>query len=171
MDIEPKTACHIICDNKLTPLNTTMGDEMRRLETFRHWPKPHIVSPQSLAQAGFYYVNHDDRVQCAFCLGNIYNWRQGDNAMEEHRRLRPNCSFIKRVANRYKCINCLHAEVEVAFIPCLHVNSCQKCSEIMTNCVVCNEGIKSTLKLRFCHEKETFPSSVEQCDSAHHLTV
>lgn len=165
MDNTTKSACITISSNKLIPLNQTMGDEMRRLETFRHWPKPHIVRPQSLAQAGFYYMNREDYVQCAFCLGSIFNWVEGDNAMEEHRRLYPNCRFIKRVGNRYKCMKCLNAEVEVVFIPCLHMNCCQLCSEKMTNCLVCNQGIKSSLKVRFCHEKETVPSNVEQCDT------
>ena len=164
MDIGPTTACATISGNELLPLNAAMGDEIRRLETFKHWPKPHIVTAQSLAQAGFYYTNRNDIVECAFCLGKIYNWKVGDNAVEEHRRLFPNCSFIKRVANRYKCIICLENEIEVAFIPCLHMVCCEKCSENLTNCLICGEGVKSALKLRFCHDIERFPSKVEQCD-------
>ena len=172
MDVIPtekllSTACATINDKEmdsLIPLNSTMGDEIRRLETFKRWPKSHIVKPQSLAQAGFYYTNRDDYVQCAYCLGSIYNWMLGDNAMEEHRRLFPNCGFVKRVGNRYKCIKCLHAEVDVVFIPCLHITCCSKCAVTMTNCLMCREGIKSNLKVRFCHDKETFPSCAEQCD-------
>lgn len=165
MDIGPTTACHVIHDDKLTAMNSTMSDEMRRLETFKHWPKPHIVTPAALAEAGLYYLNRDDYVQCAFCMGSIYNWVKGDNAMEEHRRLYPHCSFIKRAANRYKCINCLHADVEVVFIPCLHITCCQKCAEKMTNCFMCREGIKSSLKVRFCQDKGTVFPKVEQWDS------
>ncbi len=152
-----------IDSNKLIPLNKAMGDEMSRLETFKHWPKPHIVSSMELARAGLYYLNRDDHVQCAFCLGSIYNWVHGDNAMEEHRRLNPNCRFIKRVGNRYRCIKCHHAEVEVVFIPCLHITCCSRCAEKMTNCLMCREGIKSNLKLRFCYDKKIIPESLEQC--------
>ncbi len=163
------SACFIIpdkvSDNKLIPLNTSMGDEITRLGTFRHWPKPQIVSASALAEAGLYYMNRDDYVQCAYCLGCMHNWMYGDNAMEEHRRLYPNCRFVKRVGNRYKCSKCLHAEVETVFIPCLHITCCQKCAETMTNCLVCKQGIKSSLKVRFCHDKEKLSSSLEQCDS------
>lgn len=164
MDNTITSACLTIPHNNLIPLNKTMGDEMRRLDTFKHWPKPHIVKPHALAQAGFYYLNRDDYVQCAYCLGTIYNWIDGDNAMEEHRRLNPTCSFIKRVAPRYKCVKCCVADVEVVNIPCLHINCCQKCTEKLTNCLVCKQGIKSSLKVRFSHENETFTSRVDQCD-------
>lgn len=161
------SACLKTSDKKLQPLNATMREEIRRLETFRHWPKPHIVSPKALAEAGLYYLNRDDYVQCAFCLGIIHNWIDGDNAMEEHRRLYPNCCFVKRIAYRYKCVKCLQSDVDIVFIPCLHINTCHKCSDKMSNCIVCNQGIKSTLKVRFSHEKETILSStLEQCDSA-----
>ena len=172
MDVIPtekmvSAACAVIdnTSNHLNPLNPTMGDEMDRLGTFKHWPKSHIVSPLTLARAGLYYINRADYVQCAYCLGSIFNWMLGDNAMEEHRRLYPNCRFIKSVGNRYKCIKCLHADVEVVFIPCLHITCCSRCAEKMTNCQMCREGIKSNLKVRFCHDKEIVPGSVEQCDS------
>ena len=162
-------ACGVIHDSKptsdkLIAMNTTMADEMDRLETFKHWPKPHIVSPMALARAGLYYTNRDDYVQCAYCLGNLFNWMVGDNAMEEHRRHFPDCRFIKRVGNRYKCMKCLRAEVEVVFVPCLHITCCSRCAETMKTCPVCRDGIKSSFKVRFCHNNETFPGRIEQCD-------
>jgi len=36
--------------------------EALRLDTFRNWPIPHIVSPQRLAKAGFFYQGTGDQV-------------------------------------------------------------------------------------------------------------
>lgn len=49
------------------------------------------ISPQSLAKAGFYYLNRSDQVMCAWCKGVIAQWEKQDNAFQEHRRFFPNC--------------------------------------------------------------------------------
>ena len=147
---------------EVTAMNSVMKDEFQRFETFKKWPKSHIVTPSSLAQAGLYYLNRDDYVQCAFCLGTMHNWRKGDNAIEEHRRHHPHCSFIKQISIRYKCITCIHADVQVVFFPCLHIICCDSCAAKIKQCIVCQQGIKSYLKIRFDYGKER---RVEQCDA------
>lgn len=39
-----------------------MYDEQMRLNTYSNWPVPFIVTPESLAKAGFYYVQQGDKV-------------------------------------------------------------------------------------------------------------
>jgi hypothetical protein len=64
-----------------------------RLKTFRHWPVTARIFKESLAEAGFFYFNDRDRVQCAFCLVVIGDWQYGDDAMTQHRRQNPRCPF------------------------------------------------------------------------------
>ncbi|KAL7737922.1 hypothetical protein ACLKA6_006292 [Drosophila palustris] len=68
--------------------------ESNRLETFKDWPNPNIT-PQSLAKAGFYYLNQSDHVKCVWCKGVIAQWEKNDNAFEEHRRFFPNCPRVQ----------------------------------------------------------------------------
>ncbi|XP_039956744.1 death-associated inhibitor of apoptosis 2 [Bactrocera tryoni] len=68
--------------------------EANRLATFKNWPNPNI-SPQSLAKAGFYYLNRSDQVKCAWCKGIIAMWEEQDDAFEEHKRFFPNCPRVQ----------------------------------------------------------------------------
>ena len=54
--------------------NSPYNRVQARLRTFRNWSACHIVRPQSLAEAGFIFVNDRDRVQCVFCPGGVLNW-------------------------------------------------------------------------------------------------
>ncbi|XP_036333865.1 death-associated inhibitor of apoptosis 2 [Rhagoletis pomonella] len=68
--------------------------EWKRLATFKNWPNPNI-SPQSLAKAGFYYLNRSDQVKCAWCKGIIAKWEEQDDAFEEHKRFFPECPRVQ----------------------------------------------------------------------------
>ncbi|XP_063234033.1 baculoviral IAP repeat-containing protein 7-A-like [Bacillus rossius redtenbacheri] len=72
--------------------------ESSRLDSFRSWPVPHIVAPEELVRAGFYYLQEDDKVQCVFCSGVIHNWEAGDSPVEEHRRHFPTCPSLFKPA-------------------------------------------------------------------------
>ncbi|XP_050443226.1 baculoviral IAP repeat-containing protein 7-like [Adelges cooleyi] len=69
-------------------------NESNRLATFTGWPISFIITPKSLASAGFYYTKHTDKVKCAFCNICICRWEFGDNAIDEHKRHNPNCNFV-----------------------------------------------------------------------------
>ncbi|OTF76676.1 baculoviral IAP repeat-containing protein 3-like protein [Euroglyphus maynei] len=75
-----------------------MRFERLRMVTYilydHQWPKMDIISPASLARAGFFYYKNDT-VCCAFCRGKVRNWEEGDLAMEEHKRHFPNCQFVQ----------------------------------------------------------------------------
>ncbi|XP_037953728.1 uncharacterized protein LOC119683913 [Teleopsis dalmanni] len=68
--------------------------EANRLATFTNWPNPNI-SPESLAKAGFFYLNRSDEVKCAWCKGVIARWEKQDNAFQEHKRFFPNCPRVQ----------------------------------------------------------------------------
>ncbi|XP_060853889.1 baculoviral IAP repeat-containing protein 2-like isoform X2 [Rhopalosiphum padi] len=76
------------------PQSIDLKNESNRLGTFTGWPVSFIITPKSLAAAGFYYTKHTDKVKCAFCNICICHWEFGDNAVDEHKRHNPNCSFF-----------------------------------------------------------------------------
>ncbi|XP_060863700.1 putative inhibitor of apoptosis isoform X1 [Metopolophium dirhodum] len=77
-----------------SPQSIDLKNESNRLSTFAGWPVSFIISPKSLAAAGFYYTKQTDKVKCAFCNICICHWEFGDNAVDEHKRHNPDCSFI-----------------------------------------------------------------------------
>ena len=129
-----------------------------RLKTFMHWPKSDIVSPKSLAKAGFFYTHTSDWVKCAFCHQGIINWVHGDTALGEHKKWNPFCEYVRKLENedqpeentvdiKYPCVVCWNAEINHLFLPCRHVVCCQRCTEIVTTCAVCRTHIDSVLKV------------------------
>ncbi|XP_057671931.1 death-associated inhibitor of apoptosis 2 [Diorhabda carinulata] len=65
-----------------------------RLATFENWPASDIVTPASLAQAGFYYLKEGDNTKCAFCKGVVRAWEIGDDPEKEHIKHFPCCPFV-----------------------------------------------------------------------------
>lgn len=45
--------------------------EMVRLESFRNWPIPFIVTPEALAETGFYFLQQGDKVRKTFVKPNL----------------------------------------------------------------------------------------------------
>ncbi|KAE8573733.1 Putative inhibitor of apoptosis 2 [Halyomorpha halys] len=90
----------LISDRRNSP-NTSQENqsvyqnEKSRLDTFTAWPIRSIVSPELLVKSGFYYTQLKDKVRCAYCQGVVEKWEVGDDPDIEHRRLFPNCSFIR----------------------------------------------------------------------------
>ncbi|KAG5308351.1 DIAP2 inhibitor, partial [Acromyrmex insinuator] len=73
------------------------GTLVERIVSFQKWPKTSIIHPHKLAMAGFYYLQNEDMVECAFCRGVIMNWKPGDNPDSVHRLNFPNCDFYMRL--------------------------------------------------------------------------
>lgn len=73
-----------------------MSMEECRLATFSTWPCSNIISPKLLAEAGFFYLNKSDKVKCFKCNVIVGKWVVGDQPIEEHKRLCPNCEFIRQ---------------------------------------------------------------------------
>lgn len=66
-----------------------------RLQTYSNWPLD-FITPQQLAQAGFYYLNIADQVKCAFCGGIIGQWEVNDQPLLEHRKFFPDCPMVQQ---------------------------------------------------------------------------
>lgn len=71
-----------------------MNFELFRLETFNNWPSSSPVSKETLARAGFFYINEDLQVKCFSCHILISDWDYGDQAVTKHRNSNENCRFI-----------------------------------------------------------------------------
>lgn len=73
-----------------------MKNGRERLKTFSEgrWPVAANQSPLELAEAGFFYLHDQDRVQCAFCKGVIKNWVRTDVPIREHAKHFKRCPFI-----------------------------------------------------------------------------
>ncbi|XP_030069123.1 baculoviral IAP repeat-containing protein 7 [Microcaecilia unicolor] len=80
------------CDISLE--NPSMRSEVRRLQTFNHWPPAFPVKAADLARAGFHFRGPWDRVQCFCCGGVLRSWEDGDHPLLEHKRFFPMCAFI-----------------------------------------------------------------------------
>lgn len=83
-----------VVDETPYPMNPHMKSEEARLRSFSVWPLNSPMRPRDLAQAGFYYLEEGDKVQCFCCGGKLSGWEPEDVAWEEHARHFPNCFFI-----------------------------------------------------------------------------
>ncbi|KAL5018677.1 hypothetical protein ScPMuIL_004399 [Solemya velum] len=65
-----------------------------RISSFENWPVYREITPQCLAQAGFFYVGFGDNVKCFFCGGGLRDWEPQDIPWVEHARWYPRCAFL-----------------------------------------------------------------------------
>jgi hypothetical protein len=64
-----------------------------QLRSYEDWPVT-FMDPEKIAAAGFYYTCHGDVVRCPFCKGMQAVWTVGDEPLDRHKQLSPNCSFV-----------------------------------------------------------------------------
>ncbi|GFY43061.1 hypothetical protein TNIN_501002 [Trichonephila inaurata madagascariensis] len=74
-----------------------MKYELNRFNSFTdRWPLTY-VNPKELAENGFFYLQSEDQVQCAFCGIVIDDWNVGDKPLKEHMKKAPKCPFLLTV--------------------------------------------------------------------------
>lgn len=71
-----------------------MNVEANRLQTLNNWPRHAEVNPERIAKAGFFSTRNGLEVECFSCQLRISQWNYGDQVMERHRTLSPNCAFV-----------------------------------------------------------------------------
>ncbi|XP_046647255.1 baculoviral IAP repeat-containing protein 5-like [Daphnia pulicaria] len=77
--------------------------EENRLSTFlknRQWPflEDCNCTPEKMATAGFYWCGSEsqpDLVRCFVCLKDFEGWEPNDIPKDEHKRLSPQCPYVK----------------------------------------------------------------------------
>lgn len=69
-----------------------------RIKTFAaNWPLPKM-DVKKIAEAGFFFLGIEDKVQCPFCKGIVSNWEAKDNPLTKHKKHFPLCDYIGSVA-------------------------------------------------------------------------
>ncbi|XP_071443953.1 death-associated inhibitor of apoptosis 2-like [Hetaerina americana] len=71
-----------------------MHAEEQRLRTFVGWPLTSGIDSKGIARAGFFYTGRGLEVECFACRCRISDWNYADSAIDRHRELNPNCSFV-----------------------------------------------------------------------------
>ena len=66
-----------------------------RKETFHNWPLQLAQKSYSMAEKGFVYTGLSDRVRCFCCGIYLHSWQADDDITLEHKRISPNCAFVK----------------------------------------------------------------------------
>ncbi|KAH9525182.1 hypothetical protein Btru_000556 [Bulinus truncatus] len=67
----------------------------KRLESLQNWSFTHIITPNVMAKAGFFYAGYADCVRCFQCGLGLRSWKIGDDIYTEHTRYRPTCPFLQ----------------------------------------------------------------------------
>lgn len=63
-----------------------------RVKSFEYWYGKE--DKYRLADVGFYYTGHADRVVCAYCKLELYNFGADTDIVKDHKRFSPHCPFI-----------------------------------------------------------------------------
>ncbi|XP_067951368.1 baculoviral IAP repeat-containing protein 7-like [Watersipora subatra] len=112
----------ILHELSLVERESLLVDEKQRRTTFLvNWPHDGNLSGIKMAQAGFYCLDDNDRVQCVFCRGCLHKWEEQDDPMTEHRKHFPFCLFVKGLecGNKEYGANDLTAKELRTFTPLL----------------------------------------------------
>lgn len=78
-------------------IDTMMLHESTRLQTFSSITWPHEktnMDVEKLARSGLYYTGVSDFTQCAFCNLILHQWQPNDDAVLDHFKYKPTCSFL-----------------------------------------------------------------------------
>ncbi|KAK3601376.1 hypothetical protein CHS0354_037691 [Potamilus streckersoni] len=85
--------------NKVTKGTLTreemMAYEWIRYASFHSFPRSIDMSSTRLANAGFYSTGSGTQARCFCCKVTHDRWSRGDDPYEVHRRISPNCPFLR----------------------------------------------------------------------------
>lgn len=139
-----------------------LKDVEDRLKTFETWPNPNM-SPQVLANAGFYFIRTADIVRCAFCGVEGFQWLSGDDPLAHHLRWKPDCPFlignIRRPSTpedeptsvaELACKICYVNKMIMFAKPCQHLFACIRCAFKLTRCAICRRKVDCFERVYVC---------------------
>lgn len=81
------------------PIASRLSSFTARFSTFEKWPEGIPVDKEQLANAGFYYTDKNDSVQCFHCGGVLRRWTESSDPWEEHRRWFPRCQYLANISS------------------------------------------------------------------------
>ncbi|XP_065218473.1 baculoviral IAP repeat-containing protein 7-B-like [Planococcus citri] len=68
-----------------------------RKKSYETWPYLANKEPEELCEAGFFYTNSEDAVQCFDCGYWHVNWQACDDPWFLHAKLNPSCKFLRQM--------------------------------------------------------------------------
>lgn len=77
-----------------------MMHKERLLSFKKNWPKSLKYLSEPLSDAGFYYTQTGDEVECFSCGGALKNWNDGEQPWDEHATWFPKCDFLNMVKGK-----------------------------------------------------------------------
>ena len=77
-----------------------------RLPTFRSWPVS-FLHPHDLASAGMFYTGMGQKVICYVCGNSLEAWEPGDDPLQMHAMLYPECSLSQNSSSDKSKTNAL----------------------------------------------------------------
>lgn len=81
--------------NKFKKIKKFFEYEVLRLLTLSQFPKSRIISAESLAKSGFFYIFNEDCVMCVFCRRGLKKWPYSSDPNHEHAKFyKQTCPFI-----------------------------------------------------------------------------
>lgn len=82
-----------------------MKSVQERLKSYAvSWPLP-CINIRNLAEAGFFYLGSEDKVQCPFCKGIVSNWEVSDDPFKEHAKHFPHCVYLHDILSNLSLEN------------------------------------------------------------------
>lgn len=77
--------------------------KLTRENSFKSAPHHLQVKTKSFVDAGFYYTNHEDLVQCYKCKITINDWYSKNSPFSAHRRFSPKCELVQNFDSTPRC--------------------------------------------------------------------
>lgn len=81
--------------NSILEADTYMKSEHNRRVSFQNICHLSSAFKSHLVDAGFFYLQEEDKIECAFCQIKISDWITYDNLLREHIKINPMCPFLR----------------------------------------------------------------------------
>lgn len=156
----------------LQPFHKGMISLTARCHSYNDWPlallKSEKLSPLNMSLAGLFYTGLGDFVKCFSCGITIKSWDlTKDDPLIRHtleQRQDQGCRFLRAVSSKEdelrlkpkavittnidtKCKICIEEIVQITFLPCKHMTTCESCSILVSKCIICRGQITSYLRV------------------------
>ncbi|XP_052015488.1 baculoviral IAP repeat-containing protein 1a-like isoform X5 [Apodemus sylvaticus] len=90
--------------------DSVFANEELRMDTFKDWPHKSPLAVEALVRAGLFYTGKRDVVRCFSCGGCMEKWEEGDDPIEDHTKLFPNCVFLQTLKSSAEVIPDLQSQ-------------------------------------------------------------
>lgn len=80
-----------------SPVYIRFASFTARFASFEKWPESIPVDKELLTNAGFFYVEKNDSVQCFHCGGMLRKWSESTEPWVEHKKWFPKCNYLLKI--------------------------------------------------------------------------